>query len=106
MFCKKNCIVLISLFLYLLNADEIIASQKRKIISSVEVNVYIKEKKHLETSALLCALALSRYSLEELKKNLVINFPRPISKADKLFIVEIMDSMCPEINSREIFENN
>lgn len=106
LFRKRNCIVLISLFLYLLNANEIIASQRRKIISSVEVKVYRKEKKHLETSALLCALALSRYSLEELKKNLVMNFPRPISKSDNLFIVEIMDSMCPEIDSKEIFENN
>ena len=106
MFCKRNCIVLISLFLYLLNANEIIASQRRKIISNVEVNVYRKEKKHLETSALLCALALNRYSLKELKKNLAINFPKPISKSDNLFINEIMDSMCPEIDSREIFENN
>ena len=85
--------------------DEISASKKRSIISGVEVKVYKKERKHIETSALLCALAINGNSLEEIKKNLDNSFKNPISKSDKFLINDVMSSMCPEFDNRKIFEN-
>lgn len=110
LFCVKNTykikfIVTLLLLLNFLFLDEIYASKKRSIISGVEVKVYKKEKKHIETSALLCALAINGNSLKEIKKNLEINFQNPISKSDKFLINEIMSSMCPEFDNRKIFEN-
>ena len=102
---KKKFIVILLLLLNFLFLDEIYASKKRSIISGVEVKVYKKEKKHIETSALLCALAINGNSLKEIKKNLEINFQNPISKSDKFLINEIMSSMCPEFDNRKIFEN-
>ena len=84
---------------------EISASKKRSIISGIEVKVYKKERKHIETSALLCALAINGNSIKEIKKNLEINFKNPISKSDKYLINEVMNSMCPEFDNRKIFEN-
>ena len=98
----------IFIFLILSNflfSENIFASKKRSIISGVEVKVYKKEKKHIETSALLCALAINGNSLKEIKKNLEINFQNPISKSDKFLINEVMSSMCPEFDNRKIFEN-
>ena len=110
LFCVKNTykikfIVTLLLLLNFLFLDEIYASKKRSIISGVEVKVYKKEKKHIETSALLCALAINGNSLKEIKKNLEINFQNPISKSDKFLINEVMSSMCPEFDNRKIFEN-
>ena len=85
--------------------NEIFASQKRSIISGVEVKNYKKERKHIETSALLCALAINGYSLEDIKKNLETTFKKPISKSDKFLINDVMSSMCPEFDNRKIFEN-
>ena len=85
--------------------DEISASKKRSIISGVEVKVYKKERKHIETSALLCALAINGNSLEEIKKNLDIAFKKPISKSDKFLMNDVMSTMCPEFDNRKIFEN-
>ena len=85
--------------------DEISASKKRSIISGIEVKVYKKERKHVETSALLCALAINGYSLEDIKKNLETTFKKPISKSDKFLINDVMISMCPEFDNRKIFEN-
>ena len=85
--------------------DEISASKKRSIISGVEVKVYKKEIKHIETSALLCALSRNGNSLEDIKKNLETTFKKPISKSDKLLINDVMSSMCPEFDNRKIFEN-
>ena len=65
---------------------------------------YKKERKHIETSALLCSLAINGYSLEDIKKNLETTFKKPISKSDKLLINDVMRSMCPEFNNRKIFE--
>ena len=70
------------------------------------MKVYKKEKKHIETSALLCAFALNGYSTEDIKKKLEINFKEPISKSDSFLIVDIMNSMCPEIDNKKIFEND
>ena len=81
------------------------ASKKRSIISGVEVKVHKKERKHIETSALLCALAINRKSLEEIKNNLHAKFKKPISKSDQFLLVDVMNSMCPEIDKRKIFEN-
>ena len=86
--------------------DEISASKKRSIISGIEVKVYKKERKHIETSAFLCALAINGYSLEDIKKNLETTFKKPISKSDKFLINDVMSSMCPEFDNRKIFENN
>ena len=85
--------------------DEISASKKRSIISGIEVKVYKKERKHVETSALLCALAINGNSLEEIKKNLDTTFKKPISKSDKFLVNEVMSSMCPEFENRKIFED-
>ncbi len=85
--------------------NEIFASKKRSIISGVEVKVHKKERKHIETSALLCALAINGNSLEEIKKSLEISFKKPISKSDKFLINDVMSSMCPEFDNRKIFEN-
>ena len=85
--------------------DEISASKKRSIISGVEVKVHKKERKHIETSALLCALAINGNSLEEIKKSLETFFKKPISKSDKFLINDVMISMSPEFDNRKIFEN-
>jgi len=85
--------------------NQIFASKKRSIISGVEVKVYKKERKHIETSALLCALAITGNSFEEIKKNLDTTFKKPISKSDKFLIIEIMSSMCPEFDNKKIFKN-
>ena len=85
--------------------DEISASKKRRIISGVEVKSYKKERKHIETSALLCALAINGNSLDDIKKNLETNFKKPISKSDKFLINDVMNTMCPEIDNGKIFEN-
>ena len=77
---------------------QIFASRKKSIISGVEVKVYKKEKKHIETSALLCALFINGYSLKEIKKNLnekgisseIIDVYRikPINKKEIIKILE------------------
>ena len=67
--------------------------------------IYKKERKHIETSALLCALAINGNSLEEIKKNLDTTFKKPISKSDKFLLNDVMNTMCPEIDNRKIFEN-
>ena len=85
--------------------DEISASKKRSIISGVEVKVHKKERKHIETSALLCALVINGNSLEDIKKNLETTFKKPISESDKFLINDVMISMCPKIDNRKIFED-
>ena len=104
-FYKRGFIFTFFLLLSLVFNDEISASKKRSIISGVEVKVYKKERKHIETSALLCALARNGNSLEEIKKNLETTFKKPISKSDKFLINDVMNNMCPEIDNRKIFEN-
>ena len=102
---KKIFVFIFLILLNLLFSDQIFASKKRSIISGVEVKVHKKERKHIETSALLCALSINGNSLKEIKKNLEINFKKPISKSDKYFINEIMSSMCPEFNNKKILGN-
>ena len=104
-FYKKEIIFIFFLLISFIFCDEISASKKRSIISGVEVKSYKKERKHIETSALLCALAINGNSIEDIKKNLEINFKKPISKSDKFLINDVMSSMCPEIDNRKIFEN-
>ena len=104
-FHKREFIVIFLLLLSSLFCDEIFASKKRSIISGVEVTVHKKERKHIETSALLCALAINGNSLEEIKKNLETTFKKPISKSDKFLINDVMISMCPEFDNKKIFEN-
>ena len=70
--------------------NEISSSKKRSIISGIEVKVYKKERKHIENSALLCALALNGNSVEEIRKTLDSNFQKPISRADQFLLVDIM----------------
>ena len=104
-FKKRKFIFIFFLFFNTLFINEIFASKKRSIISGVEVKTYKKERKHIETSALLCALAINGNSLEDIKKNLETTFKKPISKSDHFLLVEIMSSMCPEIDNRKIFED-
>ena len=54
---------------------------------------------------MLCALALSGKSNEDIRKTLEIKFQKPISRSDHFLIVDIMGSMCPEFDNRIIFEN-
>ena len=104
-FHKRGFLIIFLLLLNLLYSDQIFALKKRIIISGVEVKVYKKERKHIETSALLCALAINGNSLEEIKKNLETTFKKPISRSDKFLINDVMSSMCPEFDNRKIFEN-
>ena len=104
-FNKTKLIFIFFLLFNFLFVNEIFASKKRSIISGVEVKVHKKERKHIATSALLCALAINGNSLEEIKKNLEIYFKKPISKSDKFLINDVMSSMCPEFDNRKIFEN-
>ena len=104
-FYKRKFLLIFFLLLSSIFCDEISASKKRSIISGVEVKVYKKERKHIETSALLCALAKNGYSLEDIKKNLETTFKKPISKSDKYLINDVMTYMCPEFDNRKIFEN-
>ena len=104
-FNKRNFIFIFFLLLNNLFINEIFASKKRRIISGFEVKTYKKERKHIETSALLCALAINGNSLDEIKKNLETTFKKPISKSDKFLINDVMSSMCPEFDNRKIFEN-
>ena len=103
-FYKREFIFIFFLLLSFLFHDAISASKKRSIISGVEVKAYKKEIKHIETSALLCALAINGNTLEEIKKNLEMNFKTPISKSDHFLLVDVMSSMCPEFDNRKIFE--
>ena len=86
--------------------NEISSSKKRSIISGIEVKVYKKERKHIETSAILCALALNGNSFEEIRKTLDSNFKEPISRADQFLLVDIMQSMCPEFDNKNYLEIN
>ena len=104
-FYKRKFLLIFFLLLSSIFCDEISASKKRSIISGVEVKVYKKERKHIETSALLFALAKNGYSLEDIKKNLETTFKKPISKSDKYLINDVMSYMCPEFDNRKIFEN-
>ena len=104
-FYERKFIFIFFLLLSCIFCDEISASKKRSIISGIEVKVYKKERKHVETSALLCALAINGYSLEDIKKNLETTFKKPISKSDKYLINDVMSYMCPEFDNRKIFEN-
>ena len=104
-FNKRKFIFIFFLLVNTLFVNEIFASTKRSIISGVEVKTYKKERKHIETSALLCALARNGNSLEDIKKNLETTFKKPISKSDKFLINDVMSSMCPEFDNRKIFEN-
>ena len=104
-FYKKEFIFIFFLLLSFLFHDVISASKKRSIISGVEVKAHKKEIKHIETSALLCALSRNGNSLEDIKKNLETTFKKPISKSDKFLINDVMNTMCPEIDNRKIFEN-
>ena len=85
--------------------SQILASKKRSIISGVEVKVHKKERKHIETSALICSLALNANSFEDIRKTLEVNFQKPISRSDQFLIVDIMDSMCPEFDNKKLFED-
>ena len=104
-FYERKFIFIFFLLLILLLPNEIYASKKRSIISGFEVKVYKKEKKHIETSALLCALSINGTSLDEIKRSLERNFKNPISKSDHFLLVDIMSSMCPEIDNKEILQN-
>ena len=104
-FNTRKFIFISFLLLNNLFINEIFASKKRSIISGIEVKVYKKERKHIETSALLCALALNGHSLEDMKKNLETTFKNPISKSDRFLINDVMSSMCPEFDNKKIFEN-
>ena len=104
-FYKREFIFIFFLLLSFLFHDAISASKKRSIISGVEVKTYKKERKHIETSALLCSLAINGNSLEDIKKNLETTFKKPISRSDKFLINDVMSSMCPEFDNRKIFEN-
>ena len=68
------------------------------------MKVHKKKRKHIETSALLCALAINGNSIEDIKKNLETTFKKPISKSDKFLISDLMNTLCPEIDNRKIFE--
>ena len=103
-FNKRKFIFIFFLFFNTLFSDKIFASKKRSIISGVEVKVYKKERKHIEKSALLCALARNGNPIEDIKKNLETTFKKPISRSDKFLINEVMSSMCPEFDNRKIFE--
>ena len=104
-FNKRKFIFIFFLLVNTLFVNEIFASKKRSIISGVEVKVHKKERKHIETSALLCALAINANSLEDIKKNLETTFKKPISKSDKFVINNLMNSMCPEFDNGRIFDN-
>ena len=104
-FYKREFIFVFFLLLSFLFHDAISASKKRSIISGVEVKAYKKERRHIETSALLCALAINGNTHEEIKNNLEMNFKTPISKSDKFLINDVMNVMCPEFDNRKIFEN-
>ena len=104
-FYKRESIFIFFLLLSFLFHDVISASKKRSIISGVEVKVHKKERRHIEASALLCALARNGNSIEGIKKNLKTTFENPISKSDKFLINDVMNTMCPEIDNRKIFEN-
>ena len=104
-FYKGKFIFIFFLLFNNLFINEIFASKKRSIISGVEVKVYKKERKHIETSALLCALARNGNPIEDIKKNLETTFKKPMSRSDKFLINEVMSSMCPEFDNRKIFEN-
>ena len=102
---KRKFLLIFFLLFNVFFTNEIFASKKRSIISGVEVKSYKKERKHIETSALLCALAINGYSLEDIKKNLETTFKKTITKSDKFLINDVMSSMCPEFDNRKIFEN-
>ena len=104
-FYKREFILVFFLLLTLIFCDEISASKKRSIISGVEVKVYKRERKHIETSALLCSLTRNGNSIDDIKKFLETNFKKPISNSDKFLINDVMATMCPEIHNKEIFEN-
>ena len=104
-FFKIKFILIFFIFLNFFIPNQIFAAKKRSIISGVEVKVNKKERKHVDTSALLCALTLNGNSLEDIKKSLEINFQKPISQSDHILIAGIMESMCPEFDNRKIFEN-
>ena len=104
-FYKKAFIFIFFLSISFLFPNEISYSKKRSIISGIEVKVYKKERKHIETSALLCSLARNGKSLEDIKINLETTFKKPISKSDNFLLIDIMGNMCPEIDNRIIFEN-
>ena len=104
-FKKRKFIFIFFLLLNTIFINEIFAAKKRSIISGVEVKVYKKERKHIETSALLCALARNGNPIEDIKKNLETTFKKPMSRSDKFLINEVMSSMCPEFDNRKIFEN-
>ena len=102
-FHKRGFLIIFLLLLSFIFCDELSASKKRSIISGVEVKVYKKEKKHIETSALLCALALNGNSFEEIRKTLDSNFQKPISRGDQFLLVDIMQSMCPKFDNKKLF---
>ena len=102
-FLKVKFFIIFFIFLNCLIPNQTFASKKRSIISGVEVKVHKKERKHIETSAFLCSLALNGKSFEKIRKALEINFKNPISRSDKFLLVDIMESMCPEFDYREIF---
>ena len=100
-FHKREFIITFFLLLSLISCDEISASYKRSFISGFEVKVHKKERKHIETSALLCALAINGNSLEDIMKNLETTFKKPISRSDKFLINDVMNTMCPEIDNKK-----
>ena len=64
-----------------------------------------KERKHLETSALLCSLALNGNSFGDIRKTLEVNFQKPISRSDHFLLVHIVESMCPEFDNKKLFDD-
>ena len=102
-FYKREFIFIFFILLSCLLPNQIFASKRRSIISGVEVKVYKKERKHIETSAMLCALALNGNSFEEIKKTLDSNFQKPITRGDQFLLVDIMQSMCPKFDNKKLF---
>ena len=92
------------LFLAIFNLNALAQeSPIKQPLGNFEIRILKKEKHHLHTAALLCALHLEDNANESQIKAVWRNhFELPIHPDDELLVGHIMKDMCPEVKFKKL----
>ena len=88
---------LIILFLLIIPSIAISAEKKESPPFNMKVRVLKREKTHIKTAALICALLETKATKSEIQQAWHSQLKPPISNNDKYLVKSIMKGMCPEI---------
>jgi len=92
------------LFLAIFNLNALAQeSPIKQPLGNFEIRILKKEKHHLHTAALLCALHLEdNVKANQIKAVWRNHFQPPVHPDDALLVGHIMKGMCPEVNPEKI----